>query len=429
MDTADVRRVLVVAYYFPPMGLSGVQRTLKFVRHLPHFNWLPTVLTVDPVGYFAQDTTLLGELSAPGITVVRTPPAGPGRFFRRKDVVRLPAEGMRKFLSRMSDTFFIPDNKIGWRRKAVRVAEELHRRKPFDLIFATAPPFTDFLIGAAIKELINKPLVFDYRDPWVDYPFKFYPTPLHKAVTIALERKALRASSHVVTTNRRVKELLIRRYGFLTHHDIDIIPQGFDPADFEEATPLVGPRRPADGRMRITYAGIFWEDRIPDHFLRGLRALFDSRPETNGRIEARFVGHFRGENLALVRALGLTDAVTILDYLPHRECVAELLASDALWMIVGDDLGSPGKLYEYIGARKPILGLVPEGFIRGTIIEAGGLVVPPKDVAGITSALSTLFDRFSGGTMPSPPHSVVEKFDRRTLTGNLVRVFESLFEP
>ena len=432
MSETAIRRVLVVAYYFPPMGLSGVQRILKFVKHLPRFGWHPTVLTVEPVGYFAYDATLLDELDPDTVRIVRTPAAGPAKLFANKEVVKLPSEGVRKFLSRISDTFFIPDNKIGWRKKAVARALELHKETPFDLIFATAPPFTDFLIGAQIKAHINKPLVFDYRDPWVDYPFKFYPTPIHKWRNILLEKAALRASSQVITTNRRVKELLLERYGFLTYHDIDIIPQGFDPEDFQTD----GARSSATNhssdthrKMRITYAGIFWEDRVPDYFLTALRDLFRERPELRRCIEARFVGNFREENIKLVDRLGLRDSVTLLGYLPHRECVRELVESDVLWMIVGDDLGSPGKTYEYLGARKPILGCVPDGFLKNTIVEAGGTVVSPTDVKAIKNALEDLYEQFREQRLTGPSPAVVSKYDRVALTSSLVKVFESLVEP
>jgi glycosyltransferase involved in cell wall biosynthesis len=420
-----VRRVLIVAYYFPPMGLSGVQRTLKFVKYLPQFGWNPTVLTVTPGGYFAKDDSLLEEIQSPDIRVVRTETAGPGKIFARKEIVKLPSERSRKWMSRISDTLFIPDNKIGWRRRAVARAVELHKETPFDLVFATAPPFTDFLIGADIKSRINKPLVFDYRDPWIDYPFKFYPTPLHRWRNYVLERGALRSSSHVITTNRRVKEALIERYPFLTYHDVDIIPQGYDPEDFRSNGVLE--RTP--GKMRITYAGIFWEDRVPNYFLQALHDIFEEKPGLRGKIEARFVGNFRDENLALVKQLGLSESVTVLGYLPHKECVRQLISSDVLWMIVGDEFGSPGKTYEYIGAGKPILGCVPDGFLRSTIMEAGGKVVAPDDVAGIKAAIEEYVVQFERGQLSGPSAEVVKKYSRLTLTGQLVKIFEALFEP
>jgi glycosyltransferase involved in cell wall biosynthesis len=427
MVSAEIspRRVLVIAYYFPPMGLSGVQRTLKFVKYLPQFGWHPTVLTVAPGGYFAKDESLLEELQSPEIRIERTETAGPGKLFAKKEVVKLPSERSRKFFSRVSDSFFIPDNKIGWRKRAVAKALELHKETPFDLIFATAPPFTDFLIGADVKAGINKPLVFDYRDPWFDYPFRFYPTPLHKWRHYLLERNALRASSHVVTTNRRVKEALIARYPFLSYHDVDIVSQGFDPEDFK----LTGGIERARGKMRITYAGIFWEDRVPNFFLQALRNLFEEKPGLRDKVEACFVGNFRDENLKIVEQLGLQDMVRVLGYLPHKECVRHLMASDVLWMIVGDEFGSPGKTYEYIGAGKPILGCAPEGFVKSTILEAGGKVVAPDDIAGIKSAIEEYIIQFEKKSLKGPNPDVVEKYSRVNLTGQLVKIFESLFEP
>ena len=124
--------------------------------------------------------------------------------------------------------------------------------------------------------------------------------------------------------------------------------------------------------------------------------------------------------------MGLQDSVKILGYLPHRECVHQLVTSDVLWMIVGDDLGSPGKTYEYIGAGKPILGCVPDGFLKTTILEAGGTVVTPNDVQGIKQALGLYYDQFTRHELKGPRPEIVDKYDRRTLTGSLVKIFESL---
>jgi glycosyltransferase involved in cell wall biosynthesis len=428
--TIEKRRVLVIAYYFPPMGLSGVQRTLKFVKYLPELGWSPTVLTVEPRGYLAMDDSLLEDLDERAVNVIRTAVAGPGRFFGRKEIVKFPSEFRRKLMSRISDTLFIPDNKIGWRRKAVAAAIAAHEKTPFDLIFATAPPFTDFLVGADVKAQIGKPLVLDYRDPWFDYPFKFYPTPYHSWSTKRLEGQALRASSHVITTNRRVKELLIQRYPFLGYHDVDIIPQGFDPQDIEEARQNPeGTRfkRAPNGVMRLCYAGVFWEDRKPDSVLQALQQIFRENPELRGKIEASFIGNFREENVKLVAQLGLEDSVKVHGYLPHRECVRHLLASDLLWVIVGDGVGSPGKTYEYIGTGKPILGLAPEGFLKAAIEEAGGKVVPPQDVEGVKKAILQFHEAFRNGNLKGADAEVITKYDRRNLTAKLARIFESLY--
>ncbi len=410
------------------MGLSGVQRTLKFVKYLPQFGWEPTVLTVDPVAYYAYDESLIEEVEEKGIEVVRTPAAGPGKYLATKEAIKLPSERTRRWLGRMSDTLFIPDNKIGWRKEAVAKAIGLHREKAFDLIFCTAPPFTSLLIGREIKEKINKPLVFDYRDPWVDSPFKFYATPLHKWRHIVLEREALRSSSHVVTTNRRVKELLLKRYRLLSYHDIDIISQGYDPEDFN-VEPLEFSTNGHPRKMRITYAGIFWQDRTPETFFKALHSVLQEQPSLSSALEVIFVGTFREEHQKLIDQFGLRDIVTVTGYLPHRECIRYLLASDLLWMIVGDTVSSPGKLYEYLGSGKPVLGLAPDGFMKQAILEAGGTAVPPDDVDAIKQALLKYVQEYRNGTLKGLNREIVEKYNRVNLTGSLVRVFNSIFEP
>jgi glycosyltransferase involved in cell wall biosynthesis len=430
-----MRKVLVIAYYFPPMGLSGVQRTLKFVKYLPEHNWQPTVLTVTPGAYYALDTSLLKEIDSLGIEIVRSNSIDPTRLFRRGKatagaVVKMPKEWVRKSLSAASQFFFVPDNKIGWKRKAVRAANALLQREKFDLLFATAPPYTDFLVGHALKSRHRLPLVLDYRDPWLDNPNHLYLTPLHRWLHRRLERKVLRASDKVITINRRVKEVLLIRYPFLRYQDVEIIPQGFDPNDFDlngESTPV----RPE--KMRITYSGTFIERQTPKFFLRALAKVLSEQPTLRGKIEALFVGQFRDENLKHVKKLGLQDVVNVVGYVEHALCVKYLASSDVLWLMVGkgkgEEMMSTGKLFEYFGARKPILGCVPEGVARTTIEDCGaGIITDPEDVDGIASAIKLLYKRYQSGTLVEPSEEYVEKFDRKRLAADLARTFNLLVE-
>jgi len=421
------RNVLVIAYYFPPMGLSGVQRTLKFVKYLPQFGWQPTVLTVTPTGYYAQDYTLLEEIRALNIDIERVGSLDPNRFFRKQGVVRMPSERLRKVLTYVSDFFFIPDNKIGWKRQAVRAAEKLFVEKNFDVIFATAPPFTDFLIGAELAEKFHKPLVVDYRDPWLDYPYKYFPTPLHRWMNVRLEKKVLRKASRIVTTNRRVKELILIRHKFLEYNDVIILPQGFDPVDF---TNHAAPHLEKPDKMRITHAGVFYGDRSPKYFLQALKKIFSDVPHLRDRIEACFIGNFHENDMKLVRSMGLEGNVTVTGYLDHAHCIRYLQSSDVLWFMVNNDRQSPGKLYEYLGARKPILACVPtRGFIRQTLQEArGSVVVEPTDTAGIASSILQLYEQYVQKKLPQPKAEVIEKYNRVELTRELSNIFGFLAE-
>jgi len=428
MSEADAytRTVLVIAYYFPPMGLSGVQRTLKFVKYLPQFGWQPTVLTVTPTGYYAQDYTLLDELHHYHIELLRVGSLDPNRLFRKKGVVKMPSEPLRKFLTFVSDTLFIPDNKIGWKRKAVAAASELLEKKQFNAIFATAPPFTDFLIGEDLKKKYDIPLVLDYRDPWLEYPFKYYPTPLHKLWNYRLEKSVLHSSSKIITTNRRVKELLLRRYKFLTFSDIVILPQGYDPQDFADNIPL----SPSQNRkMRITHAGVFYGDRTPKYFLQALRKVFTDHPELKGQIEAYFVGNFHDAFVKMITSMDLENDVTITGYLDHKHCIQSLVSSDVLWLVLDNDRQSPGKVYEYLGARKPILGCVPDGFVRDALLETDAAVLTaPTNVAEIAQGILELYSMFKEKRLPRPKEDVVQQYDRVKLTGELAKILSFLID-
>lgn len=419
------RNVLVVAYYFPPMGLSGVQRTLKFVKYLPQFGWQPTVLTVTPTGYFAQDYTLLDEIHGEHVAIERVGSLDPNRLFRKQGVVKMPSEGWRKALTFASDTLFVPDNKIGWRKKAVDAATKLFEKRPFDLIFATAPPFTDFLIGRDLSIKFKKPLIVDYRDPWIEYPYKYYPTPLHRWRNQQLEKSVVHTASRIITTNRRVKEFILQRYHFLDYHDVTILPQGFDPADFETSAL---PKR-LGGRTRFTHAGVFYADRTPLPFLRAMRKVFDEHPSLKQKIEVCFIGNFQDQYKKMIHSLGLEENVILTGYLNHGDCIREVMGSDILWIMLNNDVQSPGKLYEYFGARKPILACVPEGFIRQTLKEVGGnLIIDPMDVDGIANAIIDLHSQHLRNALPAPNEEVVEKYNRISLTNDLSRIFGFLVD-
>ncbi len=422
--TKALRRVLVIAYYFPPMGLSGVQRTVKFVKYLPQFGWQPTVLTVEPTGYFAMDYSLLREVDH--ARIVRTASLDPNRLFRRKGIVKMPSEHVRKLFQFVGDTVFIPDTKIGWKAKAVAAASELLRREHFDLIVATAPPQTDFLIGVKLKQRFGLPLVVDYRDAWVDYPFKYHPTPLHRYLHYRLEKKVLKAADRILVTQRRVKEGILQRHRFLHYHDVAILPQGYDREDF-----LGHAHRPSGdpSRLTIVHAGTFYAGRNPAALIKGLHQLLQSLPSLRGKIEIRLIGNTRKEDEQLVGHLGLQNEVRFLGYLDHHECVHHLLDADVLYLVLDNDYQSPGKLYEYFGTHKPILASIVDGYMQQTLKESGAsFIVALGDANAHEATLRELYARFEHKKLPTVSEAFAEQFDRRALTAELARQFESLMD-
>ncbi|MDX1741266.1 MAG: glycosyltransferase, partial [Rhodothermales bacterium] len=381
--------LLLLAYYFPPMGMSGVQRVSKFVKYLPDNGWDVTVVTPTAAGYFAYDASLLSDVDVPDVQTIRTRSIDPTRFFRPGKVVSLPGEARRRWASRLTGLLFVPDNKLGWYPFARRAAQTAHRLRPFDAVLSSAPPYTSHLVARAVARRLKRPLVLDFRDDWVGNPRHDYPTAAHRRVHRIMERKAVESSSACITINRVIADSIRNRARSSGETPrFAVIPQGFDPADF------VGPVQVAttsDDRMRFLYSGVFYDAQTPDPFLRGLRLAIDRRPELTESLAADFIGLVPSDFEHRTRALELDRIVRYHGYATHDSAVQWMRRADILWLTIGRREGSEGistgKLYEYVGTRKPILGLVPEGVARDDIIAYGaGVIADPESAEDVASA-------------------------------------------
>jgi glycosyltransferase involved in cell wall biosynthesis len=427
-ETSGNNTVLIVAYYFPPMGLSGVQRTLKFVKYLPQFGWKPIILTTpEDTPYYAFDESLLEELQSEidsgKIEIYRTE-ADPSITKAKKSgkILKLPRHWWQRMRSKIVQVFRQPDSRIGWKDIALKKADEIFATHKIDAIFSTAPPYTDFLIARDLKNKYNVPYLMDYRDAWVDNPvLNFYLTPFHKKKARKIEYEVLRASNAISAANRRMKEVLLSNYLFLDWNDVSIIHHGFDPEDMEKAKLLAANLVKPD-TFTITYSGAFYVGRSPKALLQAAKEAIAEVPELGGCLDLNFIGILQKEYKKLVKKYKLETNVTEEGYLPHTESVAHLLASDVLWMTMSDDLSAPGKLYEYLGTRKPILGLVPKKSHAERLLKEYGnaKLAEPDNVAEIKNALIEYFRLWKEWKLPvASDEEFLKKFDRQFLAKEL----------
>ena len=360
------------------------------------------------------------EVEQAGVAIHRTKTWDPTRLFGGRRTVALPAESWRRRLSSVSQFFFVPDNKINWMPHALRSGHRLLREVGFDAIFSSAPPYTAHLVAARLSRKHGLPLVVDFRDDWVGNPRHVYPTALHRRLNQRWEHRVLRTSRHAIAINEPIRAALIARNtrdGF--DPAVSVIPQGFDPADLDVEP---APRPPET--MQLLYSGIFYDAQTPDFFLQALAQVVDQRPELRAHLQAVFVGLLPKASHQLIDRLGIDGLVRYEGYVAHDRVVAFQRAADVLWMTVGKRPGaegiSTGKLFEYFGARKPILALVPDGAAREAIKPYGAsCIVEPDDVGAIAEAIGRLFDQWQGGRLPSPNESYVRQYDRSRLAGLL----------
>jgi hypothetical protein len=411
------------------MGISGVLRTVKFVKYFPRFDWEPYVVTMTPRTYFSRDESLLDEVRQSNVKIFRTHCRGKKNLLNDHKLKRLPNEGRRKFFTRFKQFYKLPDVQKSWKKKGFKLASQIIENEKIDLIFATAPPFTDFMIASDLKKKYGIPLVIDYRDSWLHSASNFYPTPYHKHNILKKEAEVLRTADEIFTINRRIKEHIIESYENLSHQDVNVIPHGFDQEDFDSATSQL----PRTNKMRFTYAGSFFDLITPKYFFEALAIAIVKRPEIKKRIESCFLGVLSRENLHLISKLNLTEVVYNPGYVNHRECIKYLLASDVLWFMIGNgrgsDIISTIKLYEYFGARKPILACVPDGVAKGSLRNHDAVkICEPDKPESIAANILEYYDLFSQNKLPIPNEDFINKFSAEKLSHLLIRYFEFLID-
>ncbi len=410
------------------MGMGGVQRTLKFAKYLRRNNWQPIVLTINPKKYFAFDESLLEEALNNDIIIERT---GKEKKDKIKLVTRVPKERFRKLRSIISQFIFIPDSKILWKRKALKKIDDIWEKYGgFKLVYATAPPYTDFLIGQRVKKKYKIPLVIDYRDAWVDSKvLNFYPTPLHKFLNERMERKAVKDANLVLTTNRRVKEMIISRYGNIEYNDVKIFPHGFDSEDFEQ---IKNKKLPLTNKFRITYSGSFYT-RNPRFYFDSIKYLFNKYPTLSNEIEFLFLGLFSKDLVKYTKSIGILDNLNIAGYVDHFECLKYLKASDVLFLLISrgenEDAAMPGKVGEYIGTRKNIIACIPEGVTKKMLEKYNAIkFVKEENPELIAQAIYEYYLLWKDNKLPIANEEMIALYDRKNMSAELVREINYLID-
>ncbi len=408
--------VLMVAYYFPPLGGAGVQRTLKFVKHLPGFGWQPSLLTAQGRQKYVSDPTILADIPA-GIVVHRTP------------ALLLPGQLPYRLRRAITRWLLLVDEQIGWLPFAAPRAKQILRAGCFKVVYTTSVPYTDHLIGLQIKRATGLPWVADFRDPWIDNFASTFPTRFHKNLARRWEAAICHQADRVTVVSEPMRRALLERYEWLSPARVITLTNGYDRDDFTGITPA---KRPPE-QFTIVYTGTFYQHgRTPETFLRAARNAIDSGLIPRNHLVIEFVGNIGPGAHQLIETLDLGGVTHTTGYLPHRDSIAQLLSADVLLLVVGSGPGSEavltGKVFEYLAARKPILALAPPGAAADLMRQArAGVVVDPEDVAAISAQLVTLYHQWQSGSLSiSPDEAVIASYDRRKLTERLATIFDEV---
>lgn len=404
-----MKKVLMIAYHFPPIGGSGMQRTVKFVKYLPGFGWEPVVLSVKKgTHYELIDSSLMNEIPQ-SVKIYRT------TWFNPLGLIT------------------IPNKKIGWLPCAFFKGINVLRREKISVIYSTSPTVTAHLIAYLLKKATKLPWVADFRDPWIGNPACSEDVGFRKRIEIFLERKVVTNADRIIANTELFRADFMRRYPDVDESKFITITNGYDPEDFEKVETVKESRK--NGKFVLTHTGEFYDKiRNPENFLKAVGAMVNEGQIEKKNLVINFIGSGEYTGMERYKALlgkhSLQDIVNDVPHLPHKESIKSLLSSNVLLLFnfTNGSLQVPAKTYEYINAGKPILTISEEGATTRLLREEHiGAIVSPNDVHAIKGAILKLYMDFKNGKkLDGAAEQLKQKFNRKLLTQRLAGVFDGL---
>jgi glycosyltransferase involved in cell wall biosynthesis len=417
------RRVLMIAYLFPPIANSGTQRPVKFAKYLTPCGWDPIVLTADRPPNDQIDTRLLHEVPA-DIRVVRVPMLNE-RVGDLLGSLALGASARSRISTsvswRLRERWHSPDLYALWRPTARRAALRVFRETGFDAVYATGFPWTSLLIGRDVSRATGCPLVADFRDPWVADELFNSGVPAH-ADDRSLERTVVEHASAVISVSDSMTATMAATHPDACRSKFVTIPNGYDPDDLVAAPAARG------DRFRIVYAGVWKPGYGPDALYEVIARLAQSAPQLVADVEVMAAGFPPGA----AAARGISRYITELGVISHQSAVSLMRSADILYLPNGDasqqqwNIHIPGKAFEYLATGRPVLALTePDGEL-GRLIQqvGGGVTVSPGDPGHLDRVVT---DALLGRSLAVPPRKLaaLEAFERPALARRLADVLDS----
>jgi glycosyltransferase involved in cell wall biosynthesis len=439
------RKVLMLAYVFPPFfSTGGSIRVVKFTKYLPALGWLPVVLTIDDRKEYdiqrKQGSEALLQDVPRQVKIYRAGAGEPsvellekGRRARRQNRLAAVIVNLLSAVRRWVYIYLLlPDRYIAWLPFALRLGRQIVREEGIDVIFATCPPHSVALIGAALKLLTGKPLALDFRDDWIDTPWYHLKPRLVRWIQRHLEKWAVKTADRVILVTEQSRRAFATRYPEEPDEKFVLVPNGCDLEDF--ASVKRNGNRSRDSRFTILHAGLLSETegwkRNPEALFQALVCIRESYPEVARNLTVAFTGHLPRVYRDMAEAMDLSDIVEEVENLSHDEWVRSMTAADLLLAINYDDWSTiiPAKIYEYWAlGGPPILLLSCHGAAQSLVEQHKlGIVVPPYDVEAIQHAVLSVYRRRERGDPIKIDRGSIEGYDRKTLTGKLAQTLATM---
>jgi glycosyltransferase involved in cell wall biosynthesis len=469
-----IKKVLMIAWIFPPLGGSGVQRTLKFSKYLPGLGWKPYIVCSDDPQVFGDglDASLLTEIPEEAV-IWRKPFISPLGFRRKvQKTLRIaskneflqprweenttsthsnmtnkteivkngsqtadPGLPQKHFLKRIFAVISIPlapfefppvDAAVYWSLSILPGCLKIIRSEKINLIYSTSFPYSDHLAGYLLKRLTGLPWVADFRDPWTENAsarnqgWRFH-------IDQWVEKKVLLSADRILCVTPKYTQGLRRLAPSRPPQTFLTIENGFDPMDF--------PAKPAKSQkssrpLVLAHVGYLY-DGTAISFLNALHLLGESARE----LAVRFIGGLASREKTWLESHSVSAPIEILPRQTHREAIHAMQQADLLLLFIGagpDWIGNyPGKIFEYMASGTPILLIGPQGDSARLLERSGtGKWLPAENSASIASFLKLMIlnPEETLNSFFHPMLDVVAEYTRQNLTKRLADLFGELVE-
>lgn len=447
--------VLCVIYFFPPLAGVGVHRPLKFVKFMPEFGYNPVVLTVKNGHNYAYDENLLNDIPK-DVKVYRT---NAGESLWLRNIIEKSSGFVRKLKNRKTEkseqtskskednnqvsvtsrslkdkafdfvdkNFFVPDSKIRWYRYALTGAKDILKNENIGYIFSSSYPYTVHLIALECKKETGLPWIADFRDPWVG---NFYMTvgqsEKRKKKEERMEREVITYADKVIMPTEPICSTYKSRYPEFKDKFFTIT-NGFDENDYKNVKPL------RTEKFTICYSGTLFEGENPDTFIKAVSMLFKDIPDSSKNVDIKFIGNIDANYKNQLLESDIKQNVRFYSYMEYNKVLGYMKSADINLIILPDEEASigifSGKIFDYIGAEKPILGIIPHESVAAKLINerAIGKSFDHGEVQKVFEFLKKEYIGWKNGD--DCRTNAMEKckdFSRYSLTEKLIKLFNQI---
>jgi len=434
-----MKKVLFIAYYWPPAGGPGSQRMLKFAKYLPEFGWQPVILTVSNGEFPYRDPSLVEELPS-DLPVFRSRSREPFSFYKK--ITGKPTDatlpvglltGEKKSLPEkiagwVRANLFVPDARIGWVPSAARLAEKILRQEDIAAIFSSSPPHSLQLIGDRLRRKFSLPWVADLRDPWTDIRYYQFVRRTRRAARkdAEMETRVLNNADHITTVSAALAESFREKIlAKDTAERVTVLPNGYDELDFPDQS---CPRLPD---FCLLHPGNLLAHQNPEPLWPALARLAERFSDLEEHLRVRFVGRVHPSVIENARKNGLNQFIEQRDFVPHREILQEFRQAAVLFLVVPKVENNRGiitsKIFEYIGSGRPILAVGPPNGDAGAILKplSNCRYVEYQDVEKCEQFLADRYEEWkSSGAVSLSPLELRQPYSRRNLSAQLSEILK-----